>query len=230
METVKQSVRLPVVRAFAERTREIEDKPHGLLFPSSIRALVCGPSNCGKTTVMYNLLVHANGLKYSKLHIYCPTVHQAKYQALKEIVESIEGMLFRHYGTDEPPPPPNEDMKQSVFVFDDVNTETQTTIKEYFSKGRHYGIDSFLLAQSYNAIPKHLLRDNANFIVLFKQNPLNLETIYRDHVGMDMSYERFKEICESCWKSDKYGFLVIDKDSEPGKGRYRFQFDDFICE
>jgi hypothetical protein len=228
METVKQNVRLPIVCAFAEKKRLAEDKPHGFLFPRSIRAIVCGPSNCGKTTVMYNLLVHANGLKFSKLLIYCPTVHQDKYQALKSIVDSIPGMSFRHFSCEEPPPAPHEEMKESVFVFDDVNTDSQKIIKEYFSVGRHFGIDSFLLSQSYNAIAKHLIRDNANFLVLFKQDILNLQNVYRDHVGMDMSFDRFLEMCEYCWNRGKYGFLVINKESEPGKGRYRYQFDDFM--
>jgi hypothetical protein len=230
METVKQKVRLPIVRASIETKQTVEEGPHGFLFPRSVRALVCGPSSCGKTTVMYNLLVHANGLKFAKLLLYCPTIHQDKYQALKNIIDSIPGMSFRHYTTEEPPPTPHEDMKDGVFVFDDVNTESQKKIKEYFSVGRHFGVDSFLLAQSYNAIPKHLIRDNANFLVLFRQDLLNLQNVYRDHVGTDMPIERFLELCDYCWNRGKYGFLVINKECEPGKGRYRYQFDEFVKE
>jgi len=41
--------------------------------------------------------------------------------------------------------------------------------------GRHKNIDSFYLCQTYS--PKHLIRDNANFIIMFKQDDLNMRHI-----------------------------------------------------
>lgn len=41
-----------------------------------------------------------------------------------------------------------------------------------------------------------------------------------------MTFERFKEFCINCWKQ-KYGFVVIDKDSE-SIGRYRKGFDQHL--
>lgn len=88
-------------------------------------------------------------------------------------------------------------------------------------------VDSFYLCQSYTRIPKHLIRDNANLIVLFKQDELNLSHIYKDHIGADVTFDTFKTICAKCWK-DKYGFLVTDKDSDINRGRFRKGFDNFI--
>jgi len=74
--------------------------------------------------------------------------------------------------------------------------------------GRHKNIDSFYLCQTYSHIAKHLIRDNANFIIMFKQDDLNMRHIYRDHIDTDMNYETFVTICQKCWE-DKHGFLFI---------------------
>jgi len=47
--------------------------------------------------------------------------------------------------------------------------------------------------------------------------------VYNDYVNTDMSYEDFNELCRNCWQQ-KYGFLVIDKDSALTNGRYRKVF------
>ena len=63
-------------------------------------------------------------------------------------------------------------------VFDDVMLEkNQTPIEKYFSQGRHGGADSLYLCQSYFRIPKQAIRDNANLLILFKQDAKNLRAI-----------------------------------------------------
>ena len=120
---------------------------------------------------------------------------------------------------------PEDANPNSIFIFDDVACDKQEKIREYFSMGRHKSVDCFYLCQTYTRIPKHLIRDNANLIMLFKQDDLNLKHVYTDHVSSDMSFEKFKELCAACWNK-KYGFIVIDKDSEAG--RYRKGLDEYI--
>lgn len=93
--------------------------------------------------------------------------------------------------------------------------------------GRHKNIDSFYLSQTYAKIPKHLVRDNANLIILLKQDELNLKHVFDDHVTTDMSFQQFKEICSLCWKVP-FGFLVINKECGLNEGRYRKGFDSYI--
>jgi len=50
--------------------------------------------------------------------------------------------------------------------------------------------------------------------------------VYNDHVNTYMSYEDFNELYHKCWQQ-KYGFLVIDKDSALTNGRYRKGFNEF---
>ncbi len=94
--------------------------------------------------------------------------------------------------------------------------------------GRHKNLDVFYLTKYYAKLPKHLLRDNASMIVVFKQDNLNLRHIWEDHVSGDMSFNNFQTICQKCWKQQN-GFLTICKDNELNRGRYRENFDSFIC-
>jgi len=91
---------------------------------------------------------------------------------------------------------------------------------------RHANVDCFYFCQTYARIPKHLIRDNANLLILFKQDCTKLKHVYNNHVNTNMSYDEFCLLCRDCWQK-KYGFLVIDKDSALKDGRYRKGFNEF---
>ena len=201
---------------------------HGTLLPASIRCIICGPSNCGKTNVMMSLIEHPNGLKFRNIYVYSKSLHQPKYEYLKNIISSITGLGFYEFANNADVIPPEAAKPDSIFIFDDVACDKQNNIRAYFCMGRHNKIDSFYLCQSYGRVPKHLIRDNANFLILFKQDDMNLQHIYNDHVNTDMSLNEFCNICNECWRGDKYGFLVIDKDRTLNEGRFRKGFDVFI--
>ena len=118
-------------------------------------------------------------------------------------------------------------LSQIPLIFDDISCERHDNIRNFFSFGRHNNIDTFYLGQTYSRIPKQLVKDNANLVVVFKQDEMNLRHVYNDHVTTDMTFEKFRRLCTLAWKKD-HGFLVIDKDSGLNKGRYRVGFDTFI--
>ncbi|KAK9729455.1 Poxvirus A32 protein [Popillia japonica] len=200
---------------------------HGRLLPNSIRCIISGSSGSGKTNVMLSLLIDKNGLRFDNIYIHSKSLHQPKYQFLQQVLETIPQVKYFAFKESEEILDPSQACENSIFIFDDVATDKQNKIKEYFSMGRHKSVDSFYLCQTYACIPKHLIRDNANFLILFKQDDLNLRHIYDEHVGTDMSFEKFKAMCGNCWK-EKYSFLVIDKESDLGNGRYRKHFDYYI--
>lgn len=206
--------------------KQKQTNKHGQLFPNTIRALICGPSNCGKTNVMMSLLTDANGLKFQNVYVYSKSLQQEKYDFLRETLKHCRLGYFT-YGENDDVIDPSTAQPDSVFIFDDVACEKQDKIRNYFCMGRHNDIDSFYLSQTYSKVPKQLIRDNANVLVLFKQDELNLKHIYSDHVNTDMSFDSFKRICSECW-NDKYGFLVMVKDNDINKGRYRSKFDTYI--
>ena len=82
-------------------------------------------------------------------------------------------------------------LPNSIIIFDNVACEKQDNIKNFFCMGRHKNVDSFYLCQSYARIPKHLVRDNVNLLVLFRKDDMNLRHFYNDHVNTDMSYNKF---------------------------------------
>lgn len=188
------------------------------------RGLIVGSSNCGKTNVMISLIEHPNGLRFENVYLYCKSLEQAKYRYLKNLFKTIKEIGFYEYDDDSSIILPKDAKPNSVIIFDDVVCNSQSIIRHYFCFGRHRNIDCFYLCQTYSSIPKQLIRDNANLLILFHQDNTNLKHIYNDHVNVDMSYEQFKGLCGKCWH-EKYGFLVIDKDCDIKNGRYRKGFD-----
>lgn len=224
MKIIKQSTSLAV------ENNDVKDevfKRHGVLFPPTIRCLVIGPSNCGKTNVIISLIEHPNGLKFENVYVYSKSLYQPKYEYLRRLLKPISEIGYFEFSNCEDVMKPSDAKPNSIFIFDDVACDKQEVIREYFSMGRHNQIDCFYLCQTYAKIPKHLLRDNANALILFKQDELNLKHIYNDHIGTDMSYEEFRNMCSICWKCP-YGFLTVFKDCDMDKGKYRKGFDHFI--
>ena len=193
---------------------------HGPGLPGNIRAIICGPSNCGKTQALMSLLLSRNGLRFRNLYVYWKSLMQPKYTYLERLFEGIPEVGFHTFSNDVDILTPTEMGDSSVMIFDDVACEKQKVIREYFCMGRHFNVDSFYLCQSYSQIPKHLIRDNVNVLLLFRQDNLNLRNIYSSHVNTDMSFETFFQMCGRCWEN-KYGFLLIIKDVKVAEGRYR---------
>ena len=54
------------------------------LLPSNIRGLIIGKSNCGKTTLLLNLLLEPGWLDYNHLYVFGKSLHQQEYQILKK--------------------------------------------------------------------------------------------------------------------------------------------------
>lgn len=221
---VRQKVKLNIDNHDLIKNKTIK---HSILLPTTIRCIIAGPSNCGKTNTMLSLLEHPNGLKFENVYLYSKSLYQPKYIYLEKLLKPIKGMGYFSFNASENIIAPSKARSNSVFIFDDVACDKQDVIREYFSMGRHNNIDCFYLCQTYAKIPKHLIRDNANVLILFKQDDLNIRHVYNDHVGTDMSFDAFKNICSYCWRQP-FGFLSIFKDSNINDGRYRYCFDNYI--
>jgi len=203
-------------------------KKHGDLFPNSCRFIFAGSSGCGKSNALLTLLFHENGLCFENIYIYSKSLYQPKYQLLQHILQKINGIGYYPYSENADVIDPNDAKENSIFIFDDVIGESQNKICSFYSMCRHRSIDVAFLCQTYVAAKKHLLRDNANILVIFKQDDLNLKHIFDEHVSPDMSYETFKRICSACWNKNKFGFLTIVKDFDLNDGRYRENYDKYI--
>ncbi|EZA55096.1 hypothetical protein X777_05351, partial [Ooceraea biroi] len=176
--------------------------------------------------VLISLLESPHGARFENVYVYSKSLQQPKYQYLENLLAPLEEIGYFAFSNNSDVVPPNEALPNSIFVFDDVACDKQDTIREYFSMGRHSRVDCFYLCQTYVRIPKHLIRDNANLLILFKQDDMNLKHVYNDHVNTDMTYDDFCALCRACWQR-KYGFVVIDKDSPLENGRYRKGFNEY---
>lgn len=230
MEFIKQRTSLPIKNVEIRDAKNKKDYyKHSKLLPNSIRCIICGVSNSGKTNVVVSLLQDPNGLKFENVYIYSRSLYQPKYVYLKKLLNSIKGIGCHMFSCNEAVIPPEDVKPNSIFIFDDVICDKQNNIRAYFCMGRHKGVDCFYLSQSYAHIPKHLIRENANLIVLFRQDDMNLRHVFNDFgISSDMTFDQFKEMCARCW-SEKYGFLVVDIERDTNNGRYRKGFDNFIC-
>jgi GTPase SAR1 family protein len=226
MKLVEQQEKLPIYNIDMDSGVKQIGK-NGPLLPNSIRALICGPSGVGKTNLVYCLLTEENGVRFENVYVYSKSLYQPKYIQLEQIMNTLPEISYFTFSNTNEVIPPDEVKNNSVFIFDDVICDEQQKIKEYYSMGRHKGIDCFYLCQTYTKVPKHLIRDNANFIILFKQDELNLKHVYDDHVSPDIEFDEFKKLCRLCWRN-KYDFVTIDKERPINEGRYRCGFDVFV--
>lgn len=228
MRFTKHIIDIPVrnIDALASSSNKTKGRKHSELLPNSIRCIIAGPSNCGKTNLLISMIESKHGLKFENIYIYSKTLEQDKYKYLKKLLTPIKEIGF--YASDKVLSP-NETKKNSIIIFDDVICEkNQENIKSFYCLGRHRNNDCFYLTQTYTRVSKHLIRDNCNFIILFRQDDLNLKHIYDDMgVACDMKFNDFRTFCLACWK-EKYGFSVIDLDSDVNDGRYRRGFSDYL--
>lgn len=226
MRLLKQQVSLPVENLDVFSQCPVTEK-HGPLFPSALRTIICGSSGAGKTNLLLSLLFDPNGLWFENVYIYSKSLYQPKYKLLEDALKKVKGIGYFPYTDSEGIIDPSDAKTNSIFIFDDVACDKQDKIRAYFSMGRHKLVDCFYLCQTYTRIPKHLIRDNCNCIILFKQDKTNLRHVFDDHVTPDMTFEQFENMCGECW-NDKYGVMVIVKDFDLHNGRYRKGFDQYI--
>lgn len=230
MRFIKQAVEIPVKNIDeVSSANESKERRHSVLLPNNLRCIIAGPSNCGKTNLLLSLIESENGLKFENLYVFSKTLEQDKYKYLKKMLEPIKGIGYHTFTSSEDVIAPHEAKRNSVFVFDDVICDkNQSCVRSLFCMGRHYQTDVIYLTQTLTKLSKHLIRDNCNFVVLFKQDDMNLRHAYSDFgVNCDMTFEEFRKFCLECWR-EKYGFIVIDLESDVNNGRYRRKFNDFL--
>jgi hypothetical protein len=194
---------------------------HGKLFPDCVRCIIAGPSGSGKTNVLFNILFNREGVRFENIFVFSRSLFQPKYKYLERVIGGMDGVGYFAFSCNDDLLPLEDVPENSVVIFDDVVCEKQDNIARYFSMGRHKNVDIFYLTQTYTAVPKQLVRDNVNFLILLRQDLLNLQLVFRDHVAPDMTFNEFTDLCGGAWEGERRGFLTIDKERARNSGRYR---------
>ena len=102
----------------------------------------------------------------------------------------------------------------------------QNKAEAYYTLGRHNNCDTIYIAQNYFHLPRHTIRENSNFIILFPQDTKNLTHIHADHCAGEIPLLEFKQFCHRVW-SEEHNFVTIDLTSTPTNGKYRQNFNRF---
>ena len=89
---------------------------------------------------------------------------------------------------------------KNLMIFDDLLLERQNKCECYYIRGWHSNVDCFYFSQNYFKLPRQTIRENVNFICLFPQDLKNINHIYNDHVGDDMTKEDFRRFSKKCWE------------------------------
>ena len=135
----------------------------------TFRMLVCGGSGCGKTNMLYHMLMQPL-LYYDQLHLYAKNLEQDKYKKMIEKLSSISeqvGYNVIDYSNDEIMPVKDLDSSpQKIIVFDDYVTErNQQPLIDYFIQGRHKNCSVIYLSQSYYSCPKDIRLNCSHFCI-----------------------------------------------------------------
>jgi len=134
--------------------------------------------------------------------------------------------FFFDKSEDVPDPSSLDKTKNNLMIFDDLMLENTAMCEKYYTRGRHANCDCFFLSQNFIEIPKHSIRDNFNFLIMFPQDEVNLKSVWNACASCDMKFEDFKNFCRQVWQK-KHNYVVIDKTREISDGRYREGIDKF---
>ena len=237
---------------------------NSLQLPESIRGLLIGASNSGKTFLLFQMLLEDGFLDYNNLLIFSKSLHQKEYQMIiqgfkHKLTKAQIDKLFDVYNNipkdenvsintlceltsklpgeegditvsayknniDVPDPSSLDCNKKNLIIFDDVLLDKQRIMEEYYTKGRHNSTQAFYISQSFFVLPKGSIRDNANLLILFELDDINIQNIHRQIVSKDMDLDTFRKFCKKVWVK-KHKYMVIDRFNDDVNWKYRDGFD-----
>ena len=180
------------------------------------RTLIVGLSFCGKTHLLLNKLqlIRLDD-NTRKIHIITRSPEQYSNTALLASGKEIEQVKVEEDLEDKS----IQDFQNCCVVFDDMLDTSQKLIDPFFTRGKHYDLDVYYLSQSYFDLPKRTIRNNSNIILLFQQTLKDVEHIYRDIAGFDMSDDEFKSLCREAWR-ERYNYLLINRLEDKNGKKY----------
>jgi len=112
-----------------------EKRKHGEILPNTIRAIICGPSNCSKTNVLISLLESPNGVRFGNV-IYSKStrkLQQPKYQYLENLFYIYRRNQLLYVLQQQRCHFTERGALKFYFIFDDISCDKQDAVREYFS-------------------------------------------------------------------------------------------------
>ena len=109
------------------------------------RMLICGNSGCGKTNLLYHMLIKPM-LHYDKIFLYAKNLEQDKYQNLSEVMDELSGKAgYNIMEVSNDKIIPINDLgyedNQKLVIFDDyVCEKNQNKIIDYLVKSSIFSV------------------------------------------------------------------------------------------
>ena len=199
-------------------------------WPNIVRMGIFGPSGAGKTNILLTFLTYRQPV-FQNIYICSKTIYQTKYELLQDLINEYnnekknkKNPVTFHAVDVENIPDPESIEKGSIIIFDDVLTEKQDRIANFFLRGRHRQISCVYISQSFTRLDKkNCIRSNLNYLILLKQDGVNLRQLFNEFVT-DMSWECFKQLASYAW-SAPFNFFTIDLEADKAF-RYKKNFDE----
>ena len=82
--------------------------------------------------------------------------------------------------------------KGSVVISNDMlGAKNISQKKEFFTRGRHEGLDVYYISQSHFALPRQSITKNSDRLILFKLTLREVQSMYQDIGAFDLIYDEF---------------------------------------
>jgi hypothetical protein len=200
---------------------------------------ISSKKNSGKSNLIYNILINMALPKKTKIYLFSKTYENdnttinmidkiSKYNEI-ELFDDLEyenqqgekykNILDKLINDIKQDIAENKDKLKKlpytyprhIFIFDDFSELLKDkTLEGIIKRHRHYLTSFIISSQSYTDL-KPNVRNQVNFLILFKEIPINrLKLIYDEKIkGLD--YEKFIELYIYA-TTDKYNFLLLNCD------------------
>jgi len=98
-----------------------EKYKHDEMLPSTIHAIICSPSNCGKINILISLFETPNGVRFE----YVRLLEIAATILISRKFTSIDEIGYFMFSNNSDVVPPSEARPNYIFIFDDVHTTSR---------------------------------------------------------------------------------------------------------
>ena len=132
-----------------------------------------------------------------------------EYKQLKLRCKGGIDAQFLEDVADIPDPKDHDPSRKNLLVLDDIMLGPQNKAEAYYTRGRPNNVDTIYIAQNYFRLPRQTVRENANLIMLFKQDGRNLSHLHQDHCA-DIRFDEFRDFCNDVWRQGKRHFVTIN--------------------
>ena len=179
-----------------------------IMFKTPFTLNIIGPSKCGKTSLVLDLLEH-NSIMMTPAPqkiIYCYSLYQQLFDYLKEKVKNIE--FIRGL-------PNLDEISNCLLVLDDLGQDCidNKDIVLLFTVGSHHrNISVILLTHNIFEKGKYMrtISLNCSYLVIFNNMRDRKQIKFLGTQLFPGETKYFEEILEDAFKTQERGFLIID--------------------